>query len=79
MVKKHFCDRCKKEIVIEADEFNEIVESVNSAFSDGDEILKPQLCKECEKGYKKIIEETNKKIERYLKEDSNSGYNDFFR
>ena len=68
MGKEYFCDRCGKGIDIQSDEFGEIVEKVSSAFGKESQIIQPQLCRKCGKGYKKIIFEANKKIEDYLKE-----------
>ena len=63
---KCFCDRCGKDIDIQSDEFSEIVENLSSAFGKESQIIQPQLCGKCGKGYKKIIFEANKKIEDYL-------------
>ena len=66
MVTKHSCDKCGKEIKSK-DEFNtELFDDLN--FSSEEEINKPELCKECLKGYKKIIVETNKRIADYIKD-----------
>ncbi len=72
MVEKHFCDRCGKDIDIQSDGFDEIVDNVSSAFGKDLQITRPQLCRRCMKGYKKIIEETNKKIKDYCAEANNS-------
>ncbi len=70
MVKKHFCDRCGKDLGIRQDAFDEVFEKISSAFEeeDEDQITQPQLCRKCMKGYEKIIKETNKKIEDYCAE-----------
>ncbi len=69
MVEKHFCDRCGKGIDIQSDDFYNLFNSVSSAIEKvgkESQITQPQLCRKCEKGYKKIIKETNKKIADYL-------------
>ena len=68
MVKKNFCDRCGKDIATQLDNFEEVFENMNSLFFDKDknQLLKPQLCKKCDKGYKKIVEGFNKVIKNYL-------------
>ena len=68
MVTKHSCDKCGKEIKSKDEfktEFYELFDDLN--FSSEEEINKPELCKECLKGYKKIIAEANKKIVDYIK------------
>lgn len=68
MVRKHFCDKCGKDIDVQSDDFDEIFESVSLGFGKKSHINQPELCKKCLKGYNKIITETNKKIESYVKE-----------
>lgn len=71
MVRKNFCDKCEREIDEKTDAFDDIFNQVSSNFSDireDTEVIKPQLCTTCERGYNKIIKETNKKIKSYLKE-----------
>ncbi len=70
MVTKHNCDKCGKDIGIQEDDFNDmILEEISlSSLKEGIGINKPELCKECLKGYKKIIVETNKRIADYIKD-----------
>ena len=68
MVKKHFCDRCGNELNKSFDEFDELFNDVSSGFGKKSLITNPDLCNKCEKGYEKIINETNKKISGYLKQ-----------
>lgn len=68
MVRKHFCDKCGKEIDKEYDDFEDMFDHVSSGFGKGSKIIEPQLCKNCERGYNKIIKEVNKKIKVYLKD-----------
>jgi len=70
MVKKHFCDKCGKEINnVSSNDFDEMFNSVSSRFGGETPVLQPQLCEKCEKGYNKIIDETNNKIKDYLNGD----------
>ncbi len=66
MVKKHFCDRCEKEIDVASDDLFDLLQHNIEASLFSALIVKPQLCKKCKKGYKKIIKETNKKIAGYI-------------
>lgn len=72
MVNKTFCDRCGKELegFENEDEFGDIFgnEEFGEAFGFKSPVLKPQLCLKCQKGYDKIIKNTNKQIKRFLKE-----------
>ncbi len=69
MVKKHFCDKCGKEINnLSSADFDDMFNSVSSEFGNESSIIQPQLCNKCEKGYNKIVDETNKRIKDYLKE-----------
>lgn len=70
MTKKYYCDRCEKEIDSpEGNEFNDFFKDVEGRLSLDKEIIEePELCGKCQKGYNKIVKETNKQIDRYLKE-----------
>lgn len=68
MVKKHFCDKCGKDINIQSDDFDNVFNSVSSEFGEKSPITQPELCDKCLKGYRKIIAEANKKIASYLRE-----------
>ena len=50
------------------DMFNQMSNQISFGFGKNSKIIKPQLCDECEKGYNKIINDTNKAIEKYLEE-----------
>lgn len=68
MVKVYYCDRCDKEILPKEDSFGEIFNSFSFDKFEKNPLLKPLLCKKCQKGYDKILIETNDKIADYLDE-----------
>ena len=71
MVKKVFCDRCGEELkgFENEDEFQDLFDKFDSKefFGSKSPILKPHLCLSCEKGYSKIIKDTNRKIKEFLR------------
>ena len=69
MAKKYICDRCERETIPpEEDDFGEIFESIGFGESQKHSLLKPLLCEKCQKGYDRILSDTNKKIKNYLSE-----------
>lgn len=70
MAKKYICDRCERETIPpEEDDFEEIFESIGFGESQKHSLLKPLLCEKCQKGYDKIILNTNNEIKSYLNEE----------
>ena len=71
MVKKYLCDKCGKDmegLIDQMDEFQETWENMGGKELIGEDlVLKPHLCIKCQKGYNKIIRQTNKEIKKYLK------------
>ncbi len=67
MVKKFFCDKCGQEIEVDDDyvAFESAFCEVSLEFEKECEIVVPQLCNNCKKGYQKIIIEANNKIKDY--------------
>lgn len=66
MVKKHFCDKCGKDIEKTTDDFDEMFDKYS--FGGKHPVNQAELCKKCSIGYKKIIDETNKKIADYIRD-----------
>lgn len=75
MVQKTYCDRCGELMEVNLDEvdfFDETFKGMSSKFLKKKTPFKePQLCKKCKKGYDKIIEEANDKIDEYILEGGN--------
>lgn len=61
MVRKYYCDKCGEKIDKEEDVIDGIFESFGVSMN------KPELCDKCFKGYKKIIDRTNKEIKEWIK------------
>ena len=74
MVLIYRCDKCGKELKNKPSEFDafldrDLFREMEEEFR-GSRFLHPHLCKSCGNDYNKIVDDTNKKIKEWLKNDN---------